>query len=180
MGTQQAALVERSSACAGKGRYIALVYFGTRSGRLHHQVFVYSHKDPREKAQTEVLQDISRQVAGRYRPYIVAVSVVKRCLHPKSAQVARRDRKPHYERLFSWVVQHRNSISQPLQVAKRSHFENLLEGHSVQSVMLPYTDRELETLPVKEMVTTPYLDRAYASVGIRGIEQLVPLDTIVK
>jgi hypothetical protein len=173
MATMADALVEHSSACSGKGRYIALVYFGSPSGRLHHQVFVYSHKDPRDKDEAVVLQEITRQVARRYRRFIVAISVVKRCLHPKSIHVAKTDRRPHYERLFSWVVRHHNSISQPPHVAKRSHFENLLDGHSVQSVMLPYTSEELERFPIKDMITTSYLDYAHASVSVRGLERIV-------
>jgi hypothetical protein len=175
MVIEQAALVEHTIACDGRGQYIALVYFGSPGGRLHHLVFKYSHKDPRNKDEIAILQDISHRVPQQYRTFIVAVSIVKRCLHPKTDTVAKVDRRPHYERLFSWVIEHDTSLAQPVHAAKRQHFEDLLEGHRVQSITLPYTSRELQELPVTNILTTTYGERAHAAIGLRGIERRVSI-----
>lgn len=172
---QHSALVERPVACAGRGQYIALVYYGSKGGQLHHRVFKYSHRDPRQKDEAAVLQDIARVVSARYRKFIVAISVVKRCLHPKSETVAKVDRKPHYERVFSWVVTHDGSMQRSSEDAKRQHLEAILNGHDVRPIMLPYTPHELRELPVQHVVTTEYWDKAHASVGLRGVERTVNL-----
>jgi len=151
---------------------MALVHYGSQGGRLYRRTFKYSHKDPRYKDEAEVLRDISHMVAARYREFIVAISVIKRCLHPKSHDVAKHDREPHIERVFSWVVEHDNSIEfTPVQA--RRH-RQVLPEHMIQSVVLPYTAGEL-ALPVKHIVATNYWDDMYASVGMRGVERVVSL-----
>jgi hypothetical protein len=174
---QRTAMVERPVACSGRGQYIALVHYGSQGGRLYRSTFKYSHKDPRYKGEAAVLQDISHMVSARYREFIVAISVIKRCLHPKSHSVPRANREPHIERVFSWVVQHENSVGQtPLQ-AKR--LQATLDERSLQPVVLPYTAHELEELPVKRVVTTNYWDDVYASVGMRGVERTVTLEHLL-
>lgn len=175
----RAALVERPVACAGRGQYMALVYYGSKGGQLFHTVFKYSHRDPRQKSEAEVLRGITQVIAQRYRAHIVAISVVKRCLHPKSPDVAKADRKPHYERVFSWVVQHDNSIKQTTEQAVEQRIHSMLQGHTVQSVMLPYTQHELRELPVRHVVTTNYTSDAHASVSVRGVERIVGLQDLV-
>lgn len=166
-------MVERPVACSGKGQYIALVHYGSQGGRLYRRTFKYSHKDPRYKNEAEVLRDISQMVGARYRNFIVAISVIKRCLHPKSHMVPKHDREPHIERVFSWVVEHDNSVGQTPSQARSLH--GLLEDYRVQPVVLPYTAQELHVLPVKHIVTTNYWDDIYASVGMRGVERTVNL-----
>lgn len=164
-------MVERPVACSGKGRYVAIVHHGSQGGRLYRRTFIYSHKDPRYKGEAEVLWDISHMVATRYRQFIVAISVVKKCLHPKSPAVPKAERSAHIERVFSWVVEHDNSINQISPRAVRQYEE----GNLVQSVVLPYTPYELQQLPVQCVVVTRYWDNAYASVGVRGVERSVAL-----
>lgn len=171
----RAALVERPVACAGRGQYIALVYYGSRGGDLHHRVLKYCYKDPRQKGEAAVLKDITNMIAAHYRDFIVAISVVKKCLHPKSDKVAKVDREPHFERVYSWVVEHERSIRQNPQDARRGHLERILRGHKVKPVMLPYTPHELLELPVKRVLTTTYWDGSHASVAIRGVERTVGL-----
>lgn len=173
------ALVERPVACSGKGQYIALVYFGSKGGHLHHKTVEYSRKDPRAKDDALVLREVSRMIPARYRPYIVAISIVKRCLHPKSPEVAKRDRKPHYERVFSWVVTHAKSIKQKSEQAKRDHLEDILAGQKVQSVRLPYTQQEIRDLPVKQVITTEYWPDAHAAISLRGIERTAHIADVV-
>jgi hypothetical protein len=167
------ALVERPVACAGRGQYIALVYYGSRGGDLHHRVLKYSYKDPRQKSETAVLRDISQMIPAHYRDMIVAISVVKKCLHPKTDRVPKSDRDPRFERVYSWVVEHGRTRCQEFPDAKRSHLEHILHGHQIGSVVLPYTQHELRELPVTHVLTTPYWDKTYASVGIRGVERTV-------
>lgn len=160
------ALVERPVACAGKGQYFAIVHYGSKGGELYEKTLVYSTRDPRQKREQEVLQDITRMIPARHRPFIVAISVVKRCLHPKSAEVRKIDRTPHYERVFTWVVEHAQSVRSPLH-------------GSVPTVQLPYTNHELRELPVTQIVTTPYWRDASATIGIRGVERTVPFYAIL-
>jgi hypothetical protein len=173
------ALVEYPNACLGNGHYVALVYYGVQGGALHHKVFKYSHKDPRQKSERTVLQEVSRGIPAKHRPLIVAVSIVKRCLHPKTHLKPRADRRPQYERVFTCVVKHRNTVKQPLKQARRQHLEDLLEGQRVQSIILPYTEQEIKKLPIKNMITTSYWPDAQATVGIRGIERLVSVQDIL-
>jgi hypothetical protein len=174
MVMHRAALVERPVACSGRGQYMALVYYGSRGGTLYHKVFKYSYKDPRTlKSESLVLQDITRAIPVQHRDFIVAISVVKKCLHPKSEQVARRDRKVHFERVFSWVVKHDNSIQKTNDEDMSHKLEKLLAGHKVQTVSLPYTRHELRELPVQHTVTTNYWQDAHARVSVRGVERIV-------
>lgn len=174
----RAALVERPVACAGRGQYMALVYYGSEGGELFHTVFKYSHRDPRQKDEAEVLRGITQVIPRRYRPHIVAISVVKRCLHPKSPTVAKVDRKPHYERVFSWVVQHGSSVRQTTDEALEQRIHRLLQGHKVQSVILPYTSHELRELPVQHVVATNYTANAHVTVSVRGVERIVGLQDL--
>lgn len=173
------ALVERPVACAGKGQYIALVYFGSKGGQLHHKTFEYSRKDPRAKDDAVVLREMTRMIPARFRPYIIAISIVKRCLHPKTPDVARRDRKPHYERVFSWAVTHDRSITQAPEQARRDHLEDILAGQKVQTVRLPYTQHEIRDLPIKQVVTTRYWDNAHAAISLRGVERTAHIREVV-
>jgi hypothetical protein len=175
MTQHHSALVERPIACAGKGYYVALVYYGAPGGQLYHKVFIYSRRDPREKDEATVLRDITYTLPRRYRDYLIAVSVVKRCLHPKVTDVPRSSRKPYFERVFSWVIRHDSTVKQPLREAKRQHLEELLEGHRVQSILLPYTEEELRDLPIEQVITTTYWPERHASIGLRGKEQMVSL-----
>lgn len=170
-------MVERPVACHGRGQYIALVHYGSQGGKLYRRSFTYSYKDPRYKDEAAVLRDISQMIAARHRKYIVAISVIKRCLHPKSKTVAKLDREPHIERVFSWVVTHDNTLGHtPLQ-AERHAVD--LQGHNLQPVVLPYTAHELRELPVQHIKTTNYWDDVYASVGMRGVERTVSLDRLL-
>jgi len=156
---QRPPLVERPVACAGRGQYIAVVHYGAPGGELHQHVFKYSYKDPRQKDEAAVLRGITQTVPARFRRYMVAISVVKRCLHPRVSDVPKVDRRPHYERVFSWVVEHDHSVS--------AVFD---DAHPVQ---LPYTPEELRELPIKDVVTTTYWPNARVSVGLRGVERRV-------
>jgi hypothetical protein len=91
----------------------------------------------------------------------MTIAVIKRCLHPKSAQVRKVDRTPQYERVFSWVVEHDHSVRRPV------------EG-VVATLPLPYTDQELRQLPVIQTLTTTFWQDTAAIVGIRGVERTVP------
>lgn len=175
---QRAALVERPVACAGKGQYYALVYYGSPGGDLHHQVFEYGRRDPREKEELTVLRNIMQTIPKRYRKFTIAVSVVKRCLHPKAAKIPKVDRKPYFERVFSWVLRHENTQSHSPGQALQQLLHND-DRHAIQTVTLPYTKYELHRLAVKEVVTTSYWPHAYANVGIRGVERTVELTSIM-
>jgi hypothetical protein len=172
------AQVERPVACAGKGQYMAIVHYGSPGGQLIRRVFKYSHKDPRYKGEAEVLRDITQMIGSRYRKFVLAISVVKRCLHPKSDQVPKTNRYTSVERVFTWVVEHDSSIKQTPVGAYEQHLEDLLEGQNVQAVVLPYTRYELERLPVKHILTTLYTPGTHASVGLRGVERRVGLSDI--
>jgi hypothetical protein len=175
MMNHRMALVERPVACAGRGQYMALVYCGSRGGNLYHKVFKYSYKDPRTlKDEALVLRDIMQAIPARYREYVIAISVVKKCLHPKSDEVARRDRKVHFERVFSWVVKHDNSIKKTSEDDMSHKLQTMLAGHHVQTISLPYTKHELRELPVQHTLTTNYWHDAHACVGVRGVERIVP------
>lgn len=171
--------LDRPVACAGKGQYIAVVHHGVPGGELHMRAFEYSRKDPRYKGEAAVLRDIMHGIPARYRAYIVAISVIKRCWHPKSAQVAKVDRITHFERVYAWVVEHENSLKQPLRAAKRHHLDTILEGHRVYPVGLPYTPFELEKLPARHTVTTNYWQNVHASVELRGVERPVGFRQLV-
>jgi hypothetical protein len=158
---------------------MAVVCHGSPGGDLYERVFEYSHKDPRKKGEAAVLRDISQEIPARFRPFIVTISVIKRCLHPHSPQVAKRERTPYYERVFSWVVEHDNSRWQSWSDARRQYIESALGGHRVQSVRLPYTQHELRELPVTDVITTNYWPNAHASVGMRGVERRVELNQLV-
>jgi hypothetical protein len=173
------ALVERPVACAGKGRYFAVVHHGSPGGELHVKVFEYSRKDPRYKGEAAVLRDITLETASRYRGYIVAISVIKHCLHPKSAQVPKANRQPHVERVYSWVVEHDNTVKQAARAARRMHLDNILEGHKVLPVQLPYTSFELQMIPAKHIATTNYWPNAHAAIELRGVERRVGLHHLV-
>jgi hypothetical protein len=176
--SRRQALVERPVACAGKGQYYALVYYGSPGGDLHHHVFEYGRRDPRNNDEAEVLRNIIRVIPSRYRDYIIAISVIKRCLHPKSADVARKDRKPHFERVFSWVFKHDQTVEQsPGQTLSHSlHSQD--SGKIFRTVALPYTKRELHELPVKHIVSTEYWNDTHAAVGMRGVERVVTLNDL--
>jgi hypothetical protein len=173
------AQVERPVACAGKGQYMAIVHYGSPGGQLYRRVFKYSHKDPRYKDEAEVLRDITQMIGSRYRKFVLAISVIKRCLHPKSDQVPKNERSMSVERVFSWVVQHDNSTKQTPHEAYEQHLEDLLHGQTVQTVALPYTNYELKRLPVKDIVTTNYHHNTYATIGLRGVERHVQLRDIL-
>jgi hypothetical protein len=126
-----------------------------------------------------VLRGITQVIPIRSRSKIVAISVIKRCLHPKSSEVAKVDRKPHFERVFSWVVQHDNSIQQTTEEAVEQRVHRMLRGQKVQSVTLPYTRHELRELPIQHVVTTTYTEDAHASVSVRGVERIVGLNDLV-
>ena len=172
------AQVERPVACAGKGQYMAIVHYGSPGGQLYRRVFKNSHKDPRYKGEAEVLCDITQMIGSRYRKFVLAISVIKRCLHPKSDQVPKTDRFTSVERVFSWVVLHTNSTQQAPHEAYEKHLEELLEGQSIQAIALPYTKYELDRLPVKDIMTTNYSQGVYATIGLRGVERLVDLHDI--
>jgi len=174
----RAAQVERPVACSGKGQYMALVYYGSPGGHMHHRVFEYSHKDPRILGEAHSLQGITQMIPARHRPFIVAISVIKRCLHPKSPDVAKVDRIAHIERVFSWVVKHDGSVSQSPDRAKQQYIRRIIEGQDIQRIVLPYTSYELHELPIKEVVTTNYWDDTFASIGMRGVERWVPLQKL--
>jgi hypothetical protein len=146
---------------------------------MYRRIFEYSRKDPRYKGEATVLRDITQAVPARYRGYIVAISVVKQCLHPISPDVPKYDRSVHMERVYSWVVRHDNSIQQTPKTAKRQHLDDILEGHKVHSVELPYTLHELKKLPLKDIVTTNYSQKTHASVELRGVERRVDLRHLV-
>jgi len=172
------AQVERPVACSGKGQYMAIVHYGSPGGQLYRRVFMYSHKDPRYKGEAEALRDIMQMIGSRYRKFVVAISVVKRCLHPKTDQVPKNKRATFVERVYSWVVEHDNTTQQTPQAAYEQHLEELLEGQTVQAVVLPYTKFELEKMPVQHIVTTTYFDSAHATIGLRGVERRVGLGDI--
>jgi hypothetical protein len=176
---KQSALVERPVACSGRGQYVAVVHYGSPGGDLYERVFKYSHKDPRKKGEADVLRDITQMIEARYRSFIITISVVKRCLHPKSDQVPKADRLPHYERVFSWVIEHDSSVQQAFAEARRQHLDEILEGHKVHAVHLPYTEIELRELPVKDMITTNYWQHTYASVELRGVERRIGVRHLV-
>jgi hypothetical protein len=179
MNTRQTTRVERPVACAGKGRYVAIVHYGTPLGGLRRLVFEYSRKDPRQKGEAAVLRDITRAVPARFRGYIVAITIVKHCLHPKSPTVARHDRQTHVERVYTWVVEHESTRQQAPQTAKRQQLDKILEGHRVQTVDLPYTPYELQRLPLTDIVTTTYWPAAHASLELRGVERRVALRHLI-
>ncbi|HEV7454136.1 MAG TPA: hypothetical protein VGO07_02650, partial [Candidatus Saccharimonadales bacterium] len=104
MVDQHVIQVERPVACAGKGRYIAIVHYGSPGGDLNRRIFEYSRKDPRFKGEAAVLRDITQSLPARYRGYIIAISIIKQCLHPISPDVPKHDRSVHMERVYSWVV----------------------------------------------------------------------------
>jgi hypothetical protein len=145
---------------------------------MHHKVFKYSHKDPRLMGEVHSLQGITNMIPARFRPYIMAISVIKRCLHPQSPDVAKVDRMPHIERVYSWVVEHDNSLRQTTEQAGRHHFDAAMQGSDLQWVILPYTAYEIDTLPVKRVVSTNYWHNAFASVGMRGVERRVSLSEL--
>jgi hypothetical protein len=174
MVNRHVALVERPVACSGRGQYIALVHYGSKSGDLFHKVFKYSYKDPRTlKDESTVLQDITRAIPAQYRDFIVAISVVKKCLHPKSDEVAKRDRKVHYERVFSWVVKHDHSTEKSFDQDAAHRLQTMLAGGRVQNVSLPYTRHELQEMPITQTLMTNYWMNAHARVGMRGVERIV-------
>lgn len=173
------AQVERPVACAGKGQYMAIVHYGSPGGQLYRRVFKYSHKDPRYKGEAAALQDITQMVGSRYRKFILAMSVIKRCLHPKSDLVPKTDRQTSVERVFSWVVEHNNSIQHTPNEAYDHHLEELLQGQTVQAVVLPYTHYELEHVLVKNVMTTNYWQDTYATIGLRGVERRVALHELL-
>jgi hypothetical protein len=146
---------------------------------MRHKAFKYSHKDPRTLGEAHSLRGIARMIPAHHRTYIVAISVIKRCLHPKSPDVARVDRSPHIERVFSWVVEHSNSSKQSPERAKKQYIEQIVQGNDIQRVVLPYTPYELRELPVKQVVTTHYWDGVFASIGLRGVERRVQLNDLV-
>jgi hypothetical protein len=180
MAKTQVALVERPVACAGKGRYFAIVHHGSPGGKLHVKAFEYSRKDPRYKGEAMVLRDITLEIPSRYRGYIVAISVIKECLHPKSAQVARVDRSVHIERVYAWVVEHKNTIKQATRAAKRQHLDDILEGHKIEPVLLPYTPFELHAIRPQHIATTNYWPNAHAAIELRGVERRVGLQHLVR
>jgi hypothetical protein len=157
---------------------MAIVHYGSPGGQLYRRVFKYSHKDPRYKGDAAVLQDITQMIGSRYRTFVFAISIIKRCLHPKSDQVPKTDRQTSVERVFSWVVTHENSIEQTPDEAYEQHLEGLLKGKTVQAVVLPYTKYELEKMPVRDTMTTNYWKDVYATVGLRGVERRVGLPDI--
>lgn len=171
--------VERPVACSGKGQYMALVYYGSQGGAMRQQVFKYSHKDPRQMGEAHVLCGIARMIPARYRPFIVAISVVKRCLHPISPDVAKIDRESHSERVFTWIVEHENTAWQSSQQFQEYRLEEILKGNTVQRIVLPYTLHELRELPITQVITTNYWGKMFASISLRGIERPVPLSSIV-
>ncbi len=173
------AQVERPVACAGKGQYVAIVYYGSPGGQLYRRVFMYSHKDPRYKPETEVLRGITQMIGSRHRRFVLAISVIKRCLHPKSDRVPKTERSVSVERVFSWVVNHDNTVQQTPQQAYDQHLETLLEGQAVQAVVLPYTKYELSQLPIATVVTTNYCSNTYASIGLRGVERYAALGDVL-
>jgi len=175
---QRTALVERPVACSGKGNYIASIYYGSKGGRLFHKVLTYSYKDPRYKDEAIVLSDISRMIPSRHRDYIIAISVIKRCLHPKVDTIARKDRVPHYERVFSWVVTHENTVHEPFEEAMHHYSKHAQNGHKVQTITLPYTPAEIQS-PIEHIMTTNYWPDVHASVGLRGVERTVSLKEVV-
>ena len=172
------ALVERPVACSGKGQYFALVHYGSRGGDLYQKVFEYGRRDPRQKDEAEVLRNIVRVIPARYREYVIAVSVIKRCLHPKSAEVPKADRKPHFERVFSWVFKHDQSIERSPGQSLSQYLHGQDQGQTFKTVMLPYTRHELHELDVKHVVTTQYWDDIHAAVGLRGVERVVALSDL--
>jgi hypothetical protein len=179
MLSDQTIHIERPVACAGKGQYIAVVDYGTPGGSMHRRVFEYSRKDPRYKGEATVLCGITLAIPERFRGYIVAISVIKRCLHPKSMEVPKVDRLPHFERVYSWVVEHSNTIQRPVPTAHRQHFAQLLEGAQVHTVDLPYTAYERQKLPPTAMAITNFWPNAHASVALRGVERRVSLRHLV-
>lgn len=172
------AQVERPVACAGKGQYMAIVHYGSPGGQLIRRVFTYSHKDPRYKGEAAVLRDITQMIGTRYRTFILAISVVKRCLHPKNDQIPKVHRLTSIERVFSWVVEHDSSLRLATLHAYESHVAEVLKGQHVQTVALPYTQYELERLPIKNVMTTAYLHHAHAAIGLRGVERHVAVHDI--
>jgi hypothetical protein len=170
MKLQRPALVERSVACAGKGQYIAVVHHGSAGGDLYQRVFEYSHKDPRAKGEDATLRDITQEIPARYRRFIIAISVIKRCLHPKNDKVPKWERTPYFERVYAWVVEHDGSIQQAFGELQGEQLKRLLQNHTV---LLPYTSRELRLLPVKDVLITNYWQNMHASVGLRGVERIV-------
>jgi hypothetical protein len=158
---------------------MAIVHYGSPGGQLYRRVFKYSHKDPRYKDEGEVLRDIMQMIGSRYRTFVLAISVIKRCLHPKSDQVPKSERATSVERVFSWVVSHDNSIKQTPYVAYEQHLDELLKGRTVQAVVLPYTKFELQQIPVQNIVTTNYWSNTFATVGLRGVERRVDLCDIL-
>jgi hypothetical protein len=173
------ALVERPVACSGKGEYIALVHYGSPGGLMHHKTFEYSRKDPRQLGEAHSLRGIAQMIPSHHRPFIVAISVIKRCLHPQSPDVAKVDRSVHIERVFSWVVEHGNSTKHSPERAKQQYVREIVQGNDVQRLVLPYTPYELHELPIKQVVTTNYWEGVFASIGMRGVERRVKLDEIV-
>ena len=172
------ALVERPVACSGKGQYFALVYYGSPGGDLYQRVFEYGRRDPRLKDEAEILRNIVRVIPQRYRDYIIAVSVIKRCLHPKSADVPKVDRKPHFERVFSWVFKHDQSVEQSPGQSLSRYLHGSDEGQTFRTVTLPYTRHELHELDITHIVTTNYWQDTHAAVGMRGVERIVALSDL--
>jgi hypothetical protein len=179
MLTKHRAQVERPVACSGKGEYFAVVYYGSPGGHMRQKSFEFSRKDPRQLGEAHSLRGIAQMIPSHHRPYIVAISVIKRCLHPQSPDVAKVDRIPHIERVFSWVVEHDNSTKRSPERAKQQYIREIIQGNDVQRIVLPYTSYELHELPVKQVVTTKYWDGVFASVGLRGVERRVMLQEIV-
>lgn len=146
---------------------------------MRHKTFEFSRKDPRQLGEAHSLRGIAQMIPSHHRPYIMAISVVKRCLHPQSPDVAKVDRSLHIERVFSWVVEHDNSTKRSPERAKQQYIREIIQGNDVQRIVLPYTPYELHELPIKQVVTTNYWDGVFASVGLRGVERRVMLHEIV-
>jgi hypothetical protein len=167
-------LVELPAACTGKGEYIALVQYASPNGTLFSKSLKYSCKDPRAKDRRQVLRDISRMVGQRERQHIVAISVVKRCLHPKVATVPKTSRKPHFERLFMMIIQHAQSNFGP-------HVAYNAEAGKVPHV-LPYTREELRWLPILDTITTRFGRAGQAQavrIPLRGSEEVMSIDELL-
>lgn len=169
---EQNPLVELPTACTGKGEYIALVQYANPNGKLFSKALKYSYKDPRTKDRIQVLRDISRMVGSRERHYIVAISVVKRCLHPKVDTVPKVSRTPRFERLFAMVIQHAQSDFGP-------YFAHSSEPNAMPQI-LPYTREELRWLQITDTITTRFRQVGQAiRIPLRGTEEVMPIDELL-
>lgn len=169
--TEQKALVELPSACAGRGEYVALIHYASPQGDVFSRSLKYSYKDPRSKDRREILHDIARMVSARERRYIIAISVIKRCLHPKLPMVPKISRRPHFERLFLVVVRHPQTTIHPQ-----------LMSAGKQPLLLPYTPEELRWLPIQNVMVTRFSkDNPKAvRVPLRGSEQIMVIDELLE